>query len=223
MSSAVVLLSAGLDSAFNLYRAAKTLEIKLALTFDYGQRAAPNELTRSAELAGRLGVPHRIVDVRWFDKFTKTSLLSDAPVPTGDDVAIDDLAKSTGSAARVWVPNRNGIFLNIAAGFAEGLRADYVIAGFNREEAATFPDNSAGFLKALDACWTLSTATGVRTLCYSAELDKTEIVERSRALNLPFARLWPCYLAGERWCGTCESCLRFKRAVEANGMDFDAL
>lgn len=221
--SAVVLLSAGLDSSYNLYRARRELNVALALTFDYGQKAAARETAASARLAKDLGVPHKVVALPWFADFTKTALVGAAEVPTGGAVAIDDRTTSARTAKSVWVPNRNGILLSIAAGFAEGLGAAWVIPGFNREEAATFPDNTGEYLRTLDASWAYSTATKVRTRCFSTDLDKIEIVRDSRTLGLPFAKLWPCYLAGERWCGECESCQRYRRALSANGLSFDEL
>lgn len=221
--SAVVLLSSGLDSSFNLYRAARDMTVRLALTFNYGQRAAAREIASSARLAGALGIPHKIIDLTWFRDFTKTSLVNGSTIPSGAGVAIDDRARSLETAKAVWVPNRNGIFLNIAAGFAEGLGCELVIPGFNVEEAATFPDNSLEFLASLDHAFGFSTGGRVKTFCFSTVLNKVEIVRAADALKLPFAFLWPCYLDGEKWCGTCESCLRFKRALEANGLNFSEL
>jgi len=222
--SAVVLLSSGLDSTFNLYQARQKLTVRLALTFDYGQRAAKREILAARRIADLLKIPHQVIELPWFKSFTQTSLVSEQnAVPQGADVRIDNLERSMQTARSVWVPNRNGIFLNIAAGFAEGLKAAFVVPGFNREEAATFPDNSQAFLNSLDSAWEFSTEGRVRTLCYSAALDKVGIVREGLKLGMPFASLWPCYLAGEKWCGTCESCQRFRRAVEANGLSFDEL
>ena len=174
---------------------------------------------QAARIATLYGVRHEVVHLPWFSHFTKTALLSDAKIPSGGAVQIDDLKRSFETAKNVWVPNRNGIFLNIAAGYAEGLGADLVIPGFNREEAATFPDNSVEFLRSLDASWKYSTGTAVRTFCFSAELDKREIVRQGK-VDLPFTFMWPCYLSGATWCGECESCLRFKRALDENGLSF---
>lgn len=221
--SAVVLLSSGLDSSFNLYRAAREYRVRLALTFNYGQRAASREIAASARLANSLGIPHKIIDLSWFREFTQTSLVNGSTIPSGQQVSIDDRSRSLETAKAVWVPNRNGIFLNIAAGFAEGLGCALVIPGFNVEEAATFPDNSQEFLRTLDAAFSYSTSTGVKTFCFSTALNKSEIVREALALKMPLGMLWPCYLDGEQWCGACESCLRFKRAVEANGLSFTEL
>lgn len=219
----VVLLSSGLDSTFNLLKAMAQFEVLLVLTFDYGQKAAAQEIVRSRELAEIYGLRHELIHLPWFKLFTQTSLLSGKEVPVGNDVQINDLHRSLETAKHVWIPNRNGILLNIAAGFAEGLGAEFVIPGFNYEEAQTFPDNSGAFLQTLNECWSFSTETSVQTFCFSAELTKTQIVAEAMAVKMPFEKLWPCYLSGDSWCGSCESCLRFARALSANGLSFTKL
>lgn len=214
--SAVVLLSSGLDSSVNLYKAISELNVLRALTFNYGQRAAKKEIAQSRELCGLLGIEHQVIEIPWLKDITKTSLVNTGEdVPVGASVSIDNFKTSMETAKAVWVPNRNGVFLNIAAAVAEGLGAEYVIPGFNAEEATTFPDNSVAYLKALDHSFSFSTATGVKTLCYTAEMDKTQIVAMGRKLQVPFEKLWPCYFSGDTWCGQCESCQRFQRAVQA--------
>ena len=223
-ASAVVLLSSGLDSAFNLLKTNGHFKVALALTFDYGQRAAVREVEGSARLAKHFGVPHKVVTLPWFKDFTKTTLVDrSTDVPSGADVKIDSRERSLETAKAVWVPNRNGIFLNIAAGFAEGLGARYIVPGFNLEEAQTFPDNSGAFLKSLDDAFAFSTQNRVHTHCYSTHLNKTQIVKEAIRLDLPFKLLWPCYLDGAKWCGTCESCLRFERALKDNGLNMASL
>ena len=212
---AVVLLSSGLDSTVNLYEARERADVVLALTFDYGQRAAPRELECAQAIAKHAGVSHRVISLPWFAEFTQTALVKrEAEVPVKKDVAIDDLEVSQKTAKAVWVPNRNGIFLSIAAGFAEGMQANWVVPGFNREEAATFPDNSEEFLRALTKSFSYSTANKVEVVCFTTQLNKTEIVRRGKELGVPFDLIWPCYLAGESPCRECESCRRFTRAMK---------
>jgi 7-cyano-7-deazaguanine synthase len=212
----VVLLSSGLDSTVNLYEAKAQSEVVLALTFDYGQRAAPREREQAKKICAHAGVAHKVIELPWFQDFTKTSLVDrQAEVPVKSDVSIDDLQVSQKTAKAVWVPNRNGIFLNIAAGFAEGLGADCIVPGFNIEEAATFPDNTDAFLVATTGALSFSTSNRVRAICHTTALNKTEIVRRGKELNVPFELIWPCYLAGEKPCGHCESCQRFRRAAAA--------
>jgi 7-cyano-7-deazaguanine synthase len=217
---AVVLLSSGLDSTVNLFEAQQKEEVILALTFDYGQKAAKKEIAHSAKLAAYLGIPHKVLSLPWFKDFNKSSLLMDSEhVPTGAEVNIQSHEQSLQTAKSVWVPNRNGIFLNIGAAFAEALGAQIVIPGFNAEEATTFPDNSEDFMKELTNCLSYSTANHVQVECFTARLQKVDIVKKGISLNLPWHLLWPCYFSNEKWCGQCESCLRSKRAFTDAGGD----
>lgn len=213
----VVCLSAGLDSTVNLYAAKKFTNVIHAVTFNYGQKAAKKEIAAAQALCEKLAVPHTVIDLPWFKNFGESSLTSDKQeIPTGDDVEIDNLKKSVQTAKAVWVPNRNGIFLNIAASIAESKNADLVIPGFNLEEASTFPDNSEGFMRALDASFAYSTANKVHVHCYTVTLSKVEIVRAGMSLEVPFDMIWPCYFARDKWCGECESCQRAKRAFSVN-------
>jgi 7-cyano-7-deazaguanine synthase len=217
--NSVVLLSSGLDSTVNLFEAHRKGSVRLVLTFDYGQRARLKEIEKSRQLCSQLGLSHRVVELPFFKDLGVSSLVDGTKsLPTGPEIGIDDEDLSKKSARSVWVPNRNGIFLNIAAGFAESLKADVVIPGFNLEEAQTFPDNTQGFLEQLTQSFFFSTSNRVRAICYTTQMNKTEIVRRGIELQVPFQSTWPCYQAFENWCGVCESCRRAERAFLANGL-----
>ncbi len=216
----VVLLSGGLDSSVNLFESHKDGEVVLALNFDYGQKAAAAEKTSALKLSHHLGLKLKTIELPWFKDFGRSSLLQkDQLIPTGKQVDIESLETSFQTAQSVWVPNRNGIFLNIAAGFAEALGADYIVPGFNWEEAQTFPDNTQEFMTSVDTSLNYSTANHVRVHCYTTSLKKPAILKRGLELKLPLEMLWPCYEAGAKWCGQCESCLRSKRAFQENQID----
>ncbi len=66
----------------------------------------------------------------WIRQFSGAgALLGQGKLPSLDD--LDDGHEATQSAKAVWVPNRNGVMIEIAAGFAEDLGAEAVIVGFN--------------------------------------------------------------------------------------------
>ncbi len=219
-SKGLVLLSAGLDSSVNLYEAHQKLEVVLALTFNYGQKAAEKEVSSAKNLAAELGIAHKVVSLPFFSDFNKSSLLvAGENIPTGSQVDIHSLKTSQETAKSVWVPNRNGIFLNIAAGFAEALGAEFVIPGFNVEEAATFADNSEDYMRALDHSFSFSTSNKIKVKCFTTALNKTQIVQRAVDLEMPLSKIWPCYFGGQQWCGRCESCLRSKNAMKTAGLD----
>jgi len=202
----VAILSGGLDSTVSLAAATRRMDVVLALTFDYGQRAARREREASAKIARHYRIPHRVVAIPWLAGLTGTALVNRrARLPRHE--------MSERSARAVWVPNRNGVFIEIAAAHAESLGAARLITGFNREEAATFPDNSTAYVGAVNRALSFSTANGVRVVSYTGSLDKKGIVKLGRRLGAPLEHIWPCYEGGRAWCGTCESCLRSLRAL----------
>ncbi len=214
----IVLLSSGLDSTVNIYEAKNRGKVALALTFNYGQRAATREITNAAKTCELLGIAHQVIDLHWLKAITNTSLVNtDSDVPINMD--IDNVSETNATAIKVWVPNRNGIFLSVAAAFAESLGSSEIIPGFNREEAATFPDNSVSYMNSFTDSLKYSTLSGVRVTCFTADLNKTQIVKRARELKVNFNYIWPCYFAGEQICEECESCLRYRRALRENTVE----
>ncbi|HVR87498.1 MAG TPA: 7-cyano-7-deazaguanine synthase QueC [Planctomycetota bacterium] len=202
----VAILSGGLDSTVSVAAATRKMDVVLALTFDYGQRAAKRERAASARIAKHYGIPHRVIAIPWLAALTSTALVNRRSV-----LPVHEMSER--SAKAVWVPNRNGVFIEIAAAHAESLGAERLITGFNKEEAVTFPDNSTAYVSAINYALSYSTANGVRVVSFTGNLEKKGIVNLGRRLNAPLKHIWPCYEGGKRWCGECESCLRSLRAL----------
>ncbi len=208
----VVLLSAGLDSSVNLAKAAAETEVVAALTFDYGQKAASKEIECAGTMAEHYGIAHSVIKLD-FLKTPQSSLTGPESIPSISEDDLENEGLTAVSAASVWVPNRNGVFVNVGAAIAESFQAGLLVAGFNKEEAASFPDNSAGFVKAVNHALSFSTRSPVVLTSYTQELDKTEIIILGLKLNAPLDLVWSCYAADRSMCGVCESCVRFKRAA----------
>jgi 7-cyano-7-deazaguanine synthase len=211
----IVLLSGGLDSSVSLAYALRENKVELCLTMDYGQRAAKKEIGAAAALADYYKLKHKVIKLPFLQQITTTALVNpvrDIPDLTGK--ALDDHTSAVESALAVWVPNRNGLFINIAACFAEALDCELIIAGFNREEAKTFPDNSFLFVDSINEALTYSTKNKTKVLSYTQRLDKADIVCLGQRLQIPWQYIWSCYYGGETMCGRCESCRRFQRAME---------
>lgn len=215
----LILLSGGLDSAANLALVAQgTVEqnLHLALTIDYGQRAAQSESLSAKRLCSHFGIEHLELEAKWLGALGQ-SALTDASLhmPNLASTDLDDQAQARKSANQVWVPNRNGLFIAMAASIAEARSLSRILVGFNREEAATFPDNSLGFLEATNRALGFSTRGKIEVASYTVAMDKKQIVEtlRTRVSDFPFDLLWSCYEAGTVACGRCESCLRYRRAI----------
>lgn len=210
----IVLLSGGLDSAVNFKKALISTQVVLAITFDYGQESAKKEILATNDMTGESGTPHQVIRLDFMKKMD--SGLTEGNIPDYDPDKLDELSYALETAKAVWVPNRNGVFINIAAAYAEQLRADLIITGFNKEEGATFPDNTPEYMERVNRALEYSTMNHPRVVSYTSEMTKKEIVAFGKALAAPLAHVWSCYHDHGKMCGKCESCRRLIRALNEN-------
>jgi 7-cyano-7-deazaguanine synthase len=199
--SAIAMVSGGLDSLVALALAQRDLDIRLVLYFDYGHRARESELASAMAAANFYGLEFREVNLRWLGDLSPRGMRAG-----GDNAELTSLED-------VWIPNRNGLFINVAAAFAESYGCDAVVCGFNREEAAEFPDNSADFVQQSTAALQFSTRNGVALRSDTLAMDKREMLRAGADAGAPLSIVWSCYHSGQRMCGRCASCLRLKAAL----------
>lgn len=219
MSSFVALLSGGLDSTVAAFLAARRGPVAVALVFDYGQHAAKREREAAKKIAARLKAELRSIELPFLRDVTKTALvMNEKVIPQIKMAKLDDRSETQKSAQQVWVPNRNGVLLNVAAAVAEGEGYSEIVVGFNAEEAATFPDNSANFVARADGFFELATLSHPTVCAPTIGMNKTEIVKEGLKLDVPFGDVWSCYRGGKKMCGRCESCLRSMRAYHNAGI-----
>lgn len=209
MSRGIILLSGGLDSLVSLGLGKERYGIELALTFDYGQKSAKNEIETSLKIADYYKIEHKVIKLDWLKSVTHTALVSDAEIPEGID-------NPEQSAKAVWVPNRNGLFLNIAAAFADGNDYDYILIGANKEEGQTFPDNTQEFIDKVNAAFEYSTQKHPKVIAPLINSDKNDIVKQALEKHVPLQFVRSCYADTEKNCGKCESCTRLKNALLYN-------
>lgn len=216
---AVVILSGGLDSFASMVVAMDEFTIKKAILFNYGQKAFEKEYQSVKKICGYYETPFKVINLNWLKEITTTALVNkDGVLPEYTQEKLDSNSLVLNESAKsVWVPNRNGVMLNIAASLAESCSCNAVIFGANKEEAVTFPDNSKDFADAVSNAFSYSTLNKVRVVVPLANKDKSEIVSILLSNNAPLRYLWSCYLAKEKHCGKCESCSRLKRALLNNG------
>ena len=218
MEKAVILLSGGLDSTVNLAKALQKFSAGLAITFDYSQKALTKEIESSRAICRRYKLPHKVIKLDWLKGISSSALIKGRrPVPKVRAENLDSRRKSQRSARVVWVPNRNGVFISIAAAFAEALAARKIVTGFNCEEAATFPDNSEEFIRAANESLAYSCMKNVGVMSFTSKLTKDKIVKLGIKIDAPLDLIWPCYKAGKILCLRCESCVRCRRAFEKAG------
>ncbi len=211
---AVALVSGGLDSTIAVALALESRSIPLGIFFDYGQRAAPREFESAAAVAEHYGISLERIELPWLGRISNSVLIEGGgEVPDAGPSELED-----GSlAGAVWIENRNGIFVNIAASFAASMGCSSVVVGFNAEEASSFPDNSARFLDALNRSLYDGTSNRVKVMSPTIGMTKRDIVLEGLRLGVPWQMIWSCYRGGEEMCGMCESCSRLRKAAEGTG------
>ena len=205
----VILLSGGLDSLVVLGAYKDEYGIELALTFNYGQKSAMQEINSSKQICDYYKINHKVINLDWLKDITKTALVSEDAIPT-NNFGTDESAKS------VWVPNRNGLFLNIAASFADSYGYDFILFGANKDEGQTFPDNTEKFRAEIARVFEMSTIQKPMVLAPLINCTKDDIVKIAIEKQIPLEFVRSCYSSEDKHCGKCESCSHLKRALANN-------
>ena len=216
MNSAITLLSGGLESAVSLAVIKNQYKNILALTFNYGQISFHSEYKSAKTISDYFKIKHITVELDWLKNISASSLNKGINIPQLTNKDLDNVILTEKSAKAVWVPNRNGLFVNIAACYAEAFDYDTIIIGANKEEGATFKDNTPEFIKAINNSFKNSVNKKLELIAPFINLNKTEIVKKGTELDFPFEFLHSCYENSDKHCGKCESCVRLKRALELN-------
>jgi 7-cyano-7-deazaguanine synthase len=220
MSKAVIILSGGLDSSVLLgsvvsqYGAENTYPI----TFNYGQRHV-EERFYAFEQSHHFKIPHsnhQLLDLSFFQQVAAGSALTDhsIKVPHIRDVVGDPQPVT-------YVPNRNMMFLSIAAAFAEGVKATEVFYG--AQQADTFSgywDAAPEFLEAINNVLNLNRRNKITIQAPFMNMDKSEIIQLGTKLGVDFAKTLTCYEGSTPACGTCPACSnRIKAFLDAGAVD----
>lgn len=214
---AVILLSGGLDSATVLAIAKSQSYDCYALSFDYGQ-CHNAELTAAQQLAKEFDVVlHKVVSLNL--NSIGGSALTDLNIAVPEEETV--------GIPVTYVPARNTIFLSIALGWAEVLKADAIFIGVNAVDYSGYPDCRPEFIEAFQNLASLATKMGVDGEYIKIEtplisLSKAEIIRKGHALNVDYFQTISCYKATSdgKACGKCDSCrLRKQGFLEANVPD----
>lgn len=212
MSRSIILMSGGLDSLAALAISKNEYGIDFAITFDYGQKSVEEEIQASKKICDFYDIEHKVIKLDWLKDITQTALVSDREVPTVD-LNTEESAKS------VWVPNRNSLFLNIAACYADSYGYDYIIFGANKDESQNFPDNTEQFRELITKTFEYSTMVKVKVKAPLINYTKNDIVKIALEQSAPLEFVKSCYKSGSKHCGKCESCKHLMNALKANNAE----
>lgn len=217
MKKAVCLVSGGLDSATVLYYAKNEGWDVYALNLLYGQRHK-RERDSARQLCANLSVPLKEMEL---DFPWKGSSLVDQSEDLPQSRNFDEMKEGIPST---YVPARNTIFLSLALGMAEVLKAHAVFIGANVLDYSGYPDCRPEYLKAVEEVFRLGTKLGqegheIKIIAPLLMNTKAEIIKLGFSLKVPFGQTWSCYAGREKSCGLCDSCLLRKQGFMQAGLE----
>src|SRR5688572_29996544 len=215
---AVALASGGIDSSTALALAKNEGYELYALTFDYGQRHQ-YELQAARQVVKTIGAASHVVVKLDLRPFGGSALTADIAVPKNRD-----LSRLAAEIPATYVPARNTIFLSIALGWCESLRAQDIFIGVNAVDYSGYPDCRPEFLESFQRLAKLATKAGVegdaeyKIHAPLIHMTKGEIIQAGHDAGLDFSLTHSCYdpTADGLSCGACDSCiLRYKGFLDA--------
>ena len=217
MKKSIILFSAGVDSTSALYWALGRYDKTFALTFDYGQRNRI-ELDMARKVAQKLNVPQKILRVDL--KQIGGSSLTDTKLSLPQYETIEEIEAGLPST---YVPFRNGIFLALAAAWAETEGVKEIVCGFNVIDAPNYPDTRNQFVQAMQEAINQGTKASfspekIQIIAPFLKMKKSEIIKEGLVLGADYSFAISCYSGEEIPCQKCSSCVLRQKAWEEVGI-----
>ena len=211
---AIVVLSGGLDSTVLLYHVRTNLKRDTtAICFDYGQRHS-RELDFAKFHCNNLNLNLRTVNLNLPTSSMCSLLNTNVEVPHIKDVLGDPQPNT-------YVPNRNMMFLSIAAAAAEIENAEEIYYG--AAEIDTHSGNwdcSLDFLDYMNQTLSLNRRNTLKVVAPFITYSKIDIIKLGKELSVPLEYTHTCYKGEEVACGVCSSCSsRIKGFIDAGIAD----
>jgi 7-cyano-7-deazaguanine synthase len=208
---ALVILSGGFDSTTILYDLVdKGLYVE-AISFDIGQKHI-RELEGAKKTCQKLGVPHKIVSVPNYGDLAPSSL-------TREDIPVPEMHYDEPEQAKTVVPNRNMLFIALAASYAISRKIPYLFYGPHLEDHGTYPDCRPIYVEKMRDV--LAVCDEFPILLQAPLLWKTkgDILRMGIELGVDHRYTWSCYYNGEKACGKCGSCINRMEAFKELGIE----
>lgn len=217
MKKAVIVFSGGLDSS-TILALAKSQGFELyALSFSYGQKQSA-ELEAAKIIAKQANVKqHSILELD-FAALSHSAL-------TQSHLEIPDYQEESSEIPITYVPARNTVFLSIALGWAESLKAYDIFIGVSAVDYSGYPDCRPEYIKAFQNMANLATKTGVENKPITIhspliELDKAQTIQLGTKLGVDYSQTVSCYRLNhnKQACGSCDSCALRKKGFSEAGI-----
>ncbi len=214
MTDCVAIVSGGMDSVTLLHHLVKVMRRQPAvISFLYGQKHA-KEIELARENARLLGCrDHLICDLSTLRDLFRTSAL----VSTTIDVP--EMAVVQGDPQPItYVPNRNMIFLSLAAAYAESHGVGQVFYGAQRHDLYGYWDTTTEFIGRINSVLSLNRKNAVEILAPFVEWSKADILREGFRIGVDYGKTWSCYEGQDLACGICPTCAERQAAFAELGV-----
>jgi 7-cyano-7-deazaguanine synthase len=200
----VAIVSGGMDSVTLLHYLVKTLsKTPAVITFDYNQKHSV-EIECAKYHTSSLNLQHLILDVKNItrDLFSSSALTNpEINVPHIDTVMGDPQPPT-------YVPNRNMIFLSLAAAYAETHNVNAIYYGAQIHDIYGYWDTTTEFVSAINSVMSLNRKNPIQIEAPFVSYSKSDILKIGMSIGVNYTQTWSCY-NGDRIngaCGTCPTC-----------------
>lgn len=214
MIDSVAIVSGGMDSVTLLHFLVKEMQLEPAvITFVYGQKHDKEVDYARANAAELRLSAHLVLDLSLLTPLFAHSALVAA------DVDVPDVLDVLGDPQPVtYVPNRNMIFLALAAAYAETHDVGDIYYGAQRHDIYGYWDTTPQFLARLNDVYALNRKTPLQIKAPFVEFSKTDILRTGLALGVDYATTWSCYEGKDAACGRCPTCAERLQAFAELGL-----
>lgn len=194
-----LLLSGGMDST----AIAWWKRPDLAITIDYGQKAAGAEKHASDQVARALGIPHEVITV-------------DCNSLGSGDMA--HAAPNVHATTSDWWPFRNQLLLTLASMRAIARDVELLIIGTLKSDGASHLDGTERFVSLMNGLMEYQEG-GLRIAAPAIDMNAVDLI---RASGIPPSLLaWShsCHKANIA-CGNCRGCNKYLETYAALGPEY---
>ena len=190
----------------------------------YGQRH-DRELECAKKVAEHYGVRHIEEDISNIMKYASDvcTLLKNSNEDVPETSYAEQIKQNGEGRVSTYVPFRNGLFLSIAASYADSIFPGEdveIYYGAHADDAAgqAYADCSPEFAEAMDTAISIGTYGKIHVVRPLINMNKAEVVAEGLKLNVPYELTWSCYKGGHKACGKCGTCIDRLEAFRANGV-----
>ena len=202
MPDSVIIVSGGMDSVTLLHYLFKVERRQPAvISFIYGQKHSKEITCARAQVELLECSAHMVLDLALLQPLFASSALVSTEIDVPDIGAVQGDPQPP-----TYVPNRNVIFLALAAAYAESHGVTDVYYGAQQHDMYGYWDTTSQFLEQMNRVYALNRKTPITIKAPFVTWSKADILRAGLEMEVDYSQTWSCYEGRELACGRCPTC-----------------